>query len=70
MPNHGGARPGAGAKPRSATPATVNVHLRLTPDERTEVDDDLRPNETVGGLARDLLLREIRRRANRRKKRP
>lgn len=61
MPNHGGARPGAGRKPRASEAATVDVHLRLTPTEHDELtvraDAEGKP---LGASIRDAALRAAR----------
>ena len=63
MPPRGGARPGAGRKPKpTGEKQTHTVSVNLTPGEYGELADLARvAGDSLGGYLRTLLLRHLRR---------
>lgn len=51
-PPRGGRRPGAGRPARASTAAQDRVTVRLSPEERGELEAGLRAGETVSDLLR------------------
>lgn len=60
MTPRGGARPGAGRKPRAEGAATVSHTVWLTETEAAELTGGLRDGETVSSVLRDGGLRIVR----------